>query len=749
MLGLLVRRRLIAFIPFFVASHLLAQGAKVDYLRAENLQQLTSNKVFRDSVEPTWFAANKRCWYRVNLPDNQQQFVTVDIEKGEKNPAFDHDQLAAALAKASGEACEAARLPFNWISWNEAADSVSFRAFDKGWSCALSNYEVTAAEVAAPPQRKPRARRGRGRGEGRAQSESPDGKWEAFVKDFRLYVRDKATQEEITLGGEASEEHFYEQRVYWSPDSTKLVALQTQRGDDRKVYLIESSPADQVQPKLQSYDYLKPGDKIPLTKPRLFHLADKKQIPIDDALFPNPWQLDNVRWQHDSQRFTFLYNQRGHQVLRIVVVDANTGEAGALVDERSETFIDYAGKQFTHYADNTNEIIWMSERDGWNHLYLYDARTGAVTNQITQGPWVVRHVDQVDEEKRQIWFQAGGMFPEQDPYYVHHCRVNFDGGGLVTLTAGNGTHSVQYSPDREYLVDTYSRVDMPPVTELRRTADGSLVCELERADMSALLATGWQVPERFVAKGRDGTTDIYGVIWRPSNFDPQKSYCVIENIYAGPQSSFTPKKFSSYYRCQSLAELGFIVVQMDGMGTSDRSKAFHDVCCRNLGDSGLPDRIAWIKAAAQKYPYLDLTRVGIYGGSAGGQSATQAVLAHGDFYKVAVSDCGCHDNRMDKIWWNELWMGWPIGPHYEQQSNVTNAHKLQGKLLLIVGELDHNVDPASTMQVVSALIKADKDFDLLVVPGGGHGIAESPYGTRRRSDFFVRHLLGVEPRHDP
>ena len=741
--------RPLVLLPFFIVSQALAQGSKEDYQRAENLQKLTSNKVFRDTVEPTWFAANKRFWYRVNLPDRQKQFLAVDMEKGEKSPAFDHDQLAAALAKASGETCEGARLPFDWIRFNEAADTLSFRAFDKGWSCVLSSYEVTEADIAAAPQRTPRGRRGPRRGEGRSRRESPDGKWEAFVKDFQLYVRDKATQEEFALGSDASEEHFYEQRVYWSPDSTKLVALQTQRGDDRKVYIIESSPEDQLQPKLHSYDYLKPGDKIPLTKPRLFHMAEKKQIAIDDALFPNPWQLDSVRWQKDSQRFTFLYNQRGHQVLRIVVVDANTGETGTLVDERSETFIDYAGKQFAHYADNTNEIIWMSERDGWNHLYLCDARTGVVKNQITKGPWVVRRVDLVDEEKRQIWFQAGGIFPEQDPYYVHYCRVNFDGGGLVMLTTGNGTHSVQFSPDREYLVDTYSRVDMPPVTELRRAADGSLVCELERADMSALLATGWQVPERFVAKGRDGTTDIYGVIWRPTNFDPQKSYPVIENIYAGPQSSFAPKRFSSYYRCQSLAELGFIVVQMDGMGTSDRSKAFHDVCWKNLGDSGFPDRIAWIRAAAQKYPYMDITRVGIYGGSAGGQSATQALLAHGDFYKVAVSDCGCHDNRMDKIWWNELWMGWPIGPHYEQQSNVTNAHKLQGKLLLIVGELDRNVDPASTMQVVNALIKADKDFDMLVVPGGGHGIAESSYGTRRRRDFFVRHLLGVEPRHDP
>ena len=388
----------------------------------------------------------------------------------------------------------------------------------------------------------------------------------------------------------------------------------------------------------------------------------------------------------------------------------------------------------------------MSERDGWNHLYLYDADTGRVKNQITKGPWVVRRVERVDEKARQIRFQAGAIRPEQDPYHVHYGRVNFDGSGIEILTAGDGTHSIEFSPDRRFFVDRWSRVDLPPVTELRRTDDGSLVCELERGDWSALLDTGWRPPERFVAKGRDGKTDIYGVIFRPTNFDPKKKYPVIEEIYAGPHGAFVPKRFRSYYKPQSLAELGFIVVQIDGMGTSHRSKKFHNVCWKNLGDAGFPDRMLWIRAAAQKYPYMDLTRVGIYGGSAGGQSALRALLAHGDFYKVAVADCGCHDNRMDKIWWNELWMGWPVGPHYEAQSNVTQAHRLQGKLLLIVGEKDRNVDPASTMQVVHALIKADKDFDLLVMVGAGHGAAETPYGNRRRQDYFVRHLHGVEPR---
>jgi dipeptidyl aminopeptidase/acylaminoacyl peptidase len=353
----------------------------------------------------------------------------------------------------------------------------------------------------------------------------------------------------------------------------------------------------------------------------------------------------------------------------------------------------------------------------------------------------------VDEKKRQVLLKVVGV-DGQDPYHSHFIRVNFDGSGLTRLTTGDGDHAIDFSPDRKFIIDTWSRVDQPPVVELRRADDGQRVAELARADDAALLKTGWCRPERFVAKGRDGKTDIHGIIIRPTHFDPAKKYPVIESIYAGPHDFFVPKTYFAWSGINTMAELGFIIVCIDGMGTNWRSKAFHDVCWKNLADSGFPDRIPWIKAAAATRPWMDLSRVGLYGGSAGGQSTLAGLLHHGDFYQVGVSDCGCHDNRMDKIWWNEAWMGWPVDESYARNSNVTHVAKLTGKLMLVVGELDTNVDPASTAQVVSALQKADKDFDFLLVMNANHGAAETPYGKRRRAEFLVRNLLPATPGRD-
>ncbi len=733
-------------------SPCLAQGTRDDYERSAQLADRFRGKVFRATVEPHWYANGDRFWYRNDLPGGKREFITVNAVAGTRTPAFDAERLAAALSKVTRETVGANRPPFDQIAFGDSAGPLRFDAFGKHWSCDLGSYEVVeAADAGAAVPAPPTVRRGTRRGsrvrrrEQAPSDKSPDGKWAVVLKDRNLFLREIATGAERLLGDERTSDEAFTGEAYWSPDSTHVVALRTRGGDSRKVTVVQSSPPDQLQPRLQSYDYLKPGDRIPITKPHLFEVASSKEVKIDDAIFPNPWSVEQVRWARDGARFSFLYNQRGHQVMRVVSVDAASGEARAIIDEQSKTFIDYEGKSFVETIDDTQEIIWMSERDGWCHLYLYDAATGRVKNAITAGEWVVQGVDRVDAEARQAWFRAGGIRPGQDPYYTHLCRVNFDGTGLVTLTEGDGAHEAAFSPDRRFLIDTWSRVDQPPVTELRSAADGKLLCELERADVTALLDAGWRAPDRFVAKARDGATDIYGVIYRPTHFDPALHYPVLEDIYAGPQGAFVPKAFAPFFRQQAMAELGFVVVQIDGMGTNGRSKAFHDVCWKNLADAGLPDRILWMKAAAARNPWMDTSRVGVYGTSAGGQSALGALLWHGDFYKAAVADCGCHDNRMDKIWWNELWMGWPVGKEYAENSNVTHAKQLQGKLLLIVGETDHNVDPASTMQVVNALIKADKDFDLLVIPNADHG-QDGAYGNRRRQDFFVRNLLGVEPR---
>ncbi len=619
---------------------------------------------------------------------------------------------------------------------------------------------IDGSEPSDPP-------RSRGKRNGRTRDQqkdtSPNGQWKPFVRDHNLWLRHTTTNKERQLSTNGTPEDSYHKdvtrarlvgmqynapdlpedlaTVFWSPNSEYVVALRTRRVTERRVYMVESSPKDQLQPKLHSYPYLKPGDDIPVGMPHLFNINTQQEISLDASLFDTPWSIDRLQWASDSKSFMFQFNQRGHQVMRVLAVEATTGQVRTIVDEVCDTFFDYSSKQFLQVLPDTHELIWMSERSGWNHLYLYDTSSGKVKHPITKGQWVVRAIDRVDTEKRQIWFRAMGVYPDQDPYFIHYARVDFDGKNLTLLTAGDGTHSIGYSPNQAYYIDTYSRANLPPVHELRKTEDGTLLCALEKADASELTASGRTLPEPFVAKGRDGKTNIYGLIHRPLNYDPDKSYPVIEAIYAGPHGAHVSKSFRSSAGQWALADLGFIIVQIDGMGTNWRSKAFHDVCWKNIVDAGFPDRVLWIKAAAKKYPYMDLDRVGIYGGSAGGQNSLGALLTHGNFYKVAVSDCGCHDNRMDKIWWNEQWMGYPIGPHYDAQSNVTLAKNLTGKLLLVVGELDRNVDPASSMQVANALIKADKDFDLLVIPGAGHGATGTAYGRRRLRDYFVSHLL--------
>jgi dienelactone hydrolase len=579
-----------------------------------------------------------------------------------------------------------------------------------------------------------------------------DGKYEAFVQNFNVFLKPAGDQPAYPISFDGSENNYYSLRSFaWSPDSRKLVAYHTRPGYDREVTYIESSPADQIQPKHTVIHYVKPGDTLDIAFPVLFDVVSKQATEIDHTLFPNPYSISTPIWWKDSRGFTFEYNQRGHQAYTVIEADAQTGKTRPLIAETTKTFFYYsnlgpglsAGRKYRHDVNDGKEIIWASERDGWEHLYLYDGTTGKIKNQITKGNWLVREVEHVDDEKRQIWFEAGGTVPGQDPYFTQLYRINFDGTGLTKFTDADGTHTVSFSHDRKFYVDTWQRVDLAPVAQLRRASDQTVVMDLDKGDTSALLAAGFKSPEVFVAKGRDGKTDIWGTITRPMNFDPAKKYPVIENIYAGPQGSFVPKTFTAVSPDQALAELGFIVVHIDGMGTSNRSKAFHDVAFKNLGDAGFPDRILWHQAAAAKYPYYDISRVGIFGTSAGGQNSLGGVLFHPEFYKVVVTNSGCHDNRMDKMWWNEQWMSWPLGPQYAASSNVDNAYRLQGKALIVIGEMDTNVDPASSLQVVNALVKAHKHFDMLYIPGQNHGVgilADEHY----RDDYFVHNLLGVE-----
>ena len=421
-----------------------------------------------------------------------------------------------------------------------------------------------------------------------------------FVRDYNLWVID-ADDQETQLSTIGTKETPFDDKIYRSPDGRFAVAYHYTPEQDHTVYQVESSPASQIRPRLKQFQDLKPGDKVRVDRPRMFNLVERKEVMNDDSLLQNPFYLEDVGWNFDGTEYRFLYNQRGHQVLRIIGMD-NQGSMRSIIEDTSKTFIDYSSKRYWYDLENTNELIWASERDGWNHLYLFDAKTGDLKNQITKGEWVLRSVDRIDEKERQIWFTAFGVIKGQDPYYAHFGRVNLDDSGFTLLTEGDGTHTWELSPDSKYLIDTFSRVDQAPQTVLRNVKSGDQVTVLEQGNLDGLTEAGWGHIERFAAPGRDGETMIYGIIIRPSDFDAGKKYPVVEEIYAGPQEFSVPKAFSTLVKQHELAELGFVVVQIDGQGTNWRSKAFHDRCYKNFKDAGLPDRIAWMKAASASRP---------------------------------------------------------------------------------------------------------------------------------------------------
>lgn len=741
-----MKLKLIAALWILCQTSVMAQGTLDDYRRAKEIRE-SFGKVYQVPQQILWSEKGECFSYRATAKGGKLELYIVDAVGKNKlvtDVAEIENQLKAELGTdvklgtywgkgttvLNAHEIEFVVQEVTW-KWNAATQKLVNKGKTVGHALDHNGGEYWGA------------RREDSKGEA---VDSPDKKYTAYIKNNNIYVRkngDVKTEKQLTFDGSPGE--YYRSQIQWSSDSKKIAVSKVRKAEVRKLTLFESSPVDQLQPKLQIRDYVKPGDALPQYYPAIVEVETGKIFSVDPTQVANQFSLSNLAWRPDNSGITFEYNQRGHQRYDVLELSANNGKTKVIISETSPTFIDYSSKKYRNDLSRTQEIIWASERDGWNHLYLFDSNTGALKNQITKGNWVVRKVIYVDEAKRRVFFEGSGLKKGEDPYLIRYYSIGLDGKGLKELTPEMANHQATFNSDHSLFIDVYSLVNQAPKSVLRDASDGRVVMALENADITELEAAGWKAPEVFKALARDNKTDIWGIIIRPRNFDPQKKYPVIEYIYAGPHSSFVPKSFyanpSGMYE---LAELGFVVVQIDGMGTSNRSKAFHDVAWKNLKDAGFPDRMAWMKSAASKYPYMDIERVGIYGTSAGGQSATGALLFYPEFYKVGVSSCGCHDNRMDKIWWNEQWMGWPIGPEYAACSNTENAYRLQGKLMLIVGELDDNVDPASTYQLVNQLIKQGKDHEFIMVPGMGHA-SGGDFGEKKRRDFFVKHLLGVNP----
>lgn len=725
--------------PFTPSRSEMLQRYKV----AADKDSLVRKTAFKLSVTPNW-SGGSAFWYRNVLADSAMQYFLVDPNTNTKKPLFDAEKVAEALTQAGHKKASAQKLPIKnaylYPNQKTLAISVDAAFYD------LDLLKYSLSKIDSLPVDKteyPGLTRVPGRWQRNRQVKtSPDQQWNILLKDNNIFLEAVKDQSQVQYTFDGTKELPYGE-VSWSPDSKYLIAYKIKRVVDKPVYYVLTSLPNTTRGEVKERPYKQPGDAFTTYEMFVIKISDKSILRVKTDII-DFFDAPKLNWnQGDNDHFMFERVDRGHQRFRIIEVNANDGSTRNIVDETTNTFI-YEQKIFTYYLPATAEIIWVTEKDGWRHLYLVDSKKGVVKNAITKGEWVVRNIDSIDVTKREVWFQASGMNRGEDPYFIHYYRIGFDGKKMVTLTKPGFNHRITWSPDKKYFVDTYSTVNQAPVSVLGRVADGKQLMELEQADISLFTKSGFTLPEPFSAKGRDGVTDIWGIVCRPSDFDPNKRYPIIENIYAGPQDSFVPKFFSTTSEMQSMAELGFIVVQIDGMGTYNRSKAFHDVCWKNLADAGFPDRIAWMRALAAKYPQADTNRVGLYGTSAGGQNSLGGLLFHPHWYKAAVSSCGCHDNRVDKQWWNEQWMGYPIDKHYDEQSNITNAHKLKGKLLLIVGEADTNVPPESTYRVADALIKAKKSFDFLAVPGMGHSDGGT-YGRTKKRDFFVKSLLGVDP----
>ena len=739
-----------------------ASAQTPDYRRAEQfLGWNTANMVSGDVVNPTFLNDGNRFWYR-NKSRAGFEFVMVDPVANVKRPVFDHARLAAAMSMARDTAFEPHKLPFATFNFAKGTESIiEFQGARRRWTCNIVQYSCTHADTLRYANR---------------YIGSPDSTMEAFASGHNIWVRRKGANDSTQLTTDGVMFWSYgvtaprpsqlqnlrvgqappppRAQLRWSPDSKKIAVYRTDERNVEHMHYISYTPQ---RPRHFSQPYALPGDTVvPLPNLHIIDVATKKNVPLRIAPRPNQLQLGgsplDSLWSSDSRHIHFSFLTRGSKGHYLAEGDAETGTVRIIVGDSAKTWVETnpQGRPSWLVSADENDAIWWSERDGWPHLYRFDAHTGQLKNQITSGAYATGDVLFVDQPRKIIYFTARGR--EDGLWYnARLYRVNFDGTGMTLLTPEDANHNIRFSPSGRFIVDTYSTFDRPPITVLRSAFDGRVIRELERTDLSRLLAIGWKPGQVFTVKARDGVTDIHGVMWVPSHMDSTKKYPVVEYIYPGPQvGSVGQWAWSSGSENKAVAELGFIVVQLDHLGTPLRSKAFHDNYYGNFIDNGLPDHITALKQLGARYSFMDLDRVGIWGHSGGGFASTDAILRFPEFYKVAVSGAGNHDNRSYNIYWAEKYQGLlkrdtvRNTDNFATSANKSYARNLRGKLLLMHGDLDDNVHPAMTIQVVDELIKANRDFDLVIAPNRNHGLNE-PYFIRRRWDYFVRHLMGGTP----
>lgn len=740
-----------------------------DYARAESfLRQSTADLVFGTNVRPN-FLDDGRFWYRGSIPEGSE-FILVDPDRRTRERAFNHERLARVLSEIIGETVEPFALPFTTFDVVRDGRAIAFFVADRELVCELRGY--TCEEIEGQTPREEREMSRLSRPSRPVDVKSPDGTKTAFIRDYNLWVREMATGEETQLTTDGVEDFGYATNnagwtmgdnpvLLWSPDSKKIATFQH---DARGVGMMYLTSTKVGHAELEAWRGPLPEDTVIFRiervvihldgpQPRVVRLQmppDQHRSTICDHVYCSGTFAD-VEWAPDGSQLAFVSSSRDHKVATLRVADPETGRVRDVLEERVETFFESGnGMVNWHFLPETNEVIWWSERSDWGHLYLYDLATGQLKHAITSGDWILHQLRYIDREERMLYFTASGREPG-DPYFQYFYRVSMDGGDVRLLTPDSANHAVTLSPDHTYFVDSWSTPVDPGATVVRNLEGGERVA-LETGDISQLLARGWKPPTPFKVKARDGVTDLYGLLYRPTTFDPGKKYPILNYLYPGPQSgsvgsrSFSPARSDK----QAVSELGFIVVELDAMGTPGRSKSFHETYYGNMGDNGLPDQITGIRQLAERNPWMDIDRVGIWGHSGGGFASTAGILRHPDFYKVAVSQAGNHDNRNYEDDWGEKWQGLletnPDGTsNYDNQANELVAGNLKGKLLLAHGTMDNNVPPSNTLLVVDALIAANKDFDLILFPNRRHGFGNEPYMMRRRWDYFVKNLLGAEP----